>query len=56
MKSIICSIFTILILSTYTVAQEIDSWITFNTNNGLAQNYISTVCESSDGAIWIYTF
>ena len=54
-KVIYQAIIFILIFSSYLMAQQQDVWRTFNTSDGLADNWIHAVCESSDGAMWFGT-
>ena len=37
------------------MAQDQDSWTTFTTVDGLANNNVSTIIEASDGALWFGT-
>jgi len=45
----------ILIFSNQILAQQKDLWTTFTTTDGLAGNYVQTILESSDGALWFGT-
>ena len=56
MKKIIYQAFIlILIFSSYSIAQQQDVWRTFNTNDGLVDNYVLAIFESNDGAMWFGT-
>jgi hypothetical protein len=44
-----------LILSNHALAQQRDSWITFTTADGLANNRVNAIHESRDGALWFGT-
>jgi len=49
------SIILILIFSNYSIAQQKDLWITFNSADGLASNRAQTIIESKDGSLWFGT-
>jgi len=56
MKKIIYIAFIIISnLSNYSIAQQQDLWTTFTIADGLADNKVNVIIESSDGALWFGT-
>jgi|GEM_PF-1965362 len=53
-KNIHYSIVIILFTSSYLISQQ-QEWTTFTSATGLVHNKVESICESSDGAIWVGT-
>jgi hypothetical protein len=49
------SILLVLTLSTSLIAQQQESWTTFTTAQGLADNRVITICQASDSTLWFGT-
>jgi len=55
-KIILKSVFIILIFISYSGAQQNESWKTFTTADGLANNYVSSIWKTSKNIQWFGTY